>query len=52
MGERKRKGIGGWWEVNVDDVDLMYESMEMINPIREFFFVISVFFISNLPGLS
>jgi hypothetical protein len=52
MGERKGKGIRGWWEVNVDNVDLMYESMKVINPIREFFFLISVIFISNLPGSS
>jgi hypothetical protein len=49
MGERKGKGIGGWREVNVDNIDLMYESMKVINPICKFFFVISVFFISNLP---
>jgi hypothetical protein len=37
---------------NVDDVDLVKESMELINPIREVFFAISVFIISNLPGPS
>jgi hypothetical protein len=52
MGERKGKGIGGWQGVSVDDVNLMKESMELINPICEVFFVISVFIISNLPGPS
>jgi hypothetical protein len=52
MGERKGKGIGGWWGVNVDDIDLMYESMKVINPLCEVFFVISVFIISNLLGPS
>jgi hypothetical protein len=49
MGERKGKRIRGCWEVSVDDVNLMKESMELINPIREVFFVILVFIISNLP---
>jgi hypothetical protein len=52
MGERKGKGIGGWWGVNVDDINLVKESMELVNPIRKVFFVILVFIISNLPGLS
>jgi hypothetical protein len=52
MGERKGKGIRGWRGANVDDVNLMKESMKLINPIHEFFFVISVFIISNLLGPS
>jgi hypothetical protein len=52
MGERKGRGIGGCWEANVDDVNLMEESMKLVNPVREVFFVISVFFISNLLGPS
>jgi hypothetical protein len=52
MGERKGKGIGGCRGVNVDDVNLVDESMKLVNPVREVFFVISVFFISNLPGPS
>jgi hypothetical protein len=52
MGERKGKGIGGCWGASVDDVNLVKESMELINPIREVFFIISVFIISNLLGLS
>jgi hypothetical protein len=46
------KGIGSWREANVNDVNLMQESMKVINPIREFFFAISVFFISILPWSS
>jgi hypothetical protein len=52
MGERKGKGIGGWRGVNVDDVNLMKESMKLINPVCEVFFIISVFIISILPGSS
>jgi hypothetical protein len=52
MGERKRKGIGGCRGVSVDDVNLVKESMKLVNPVREVFLVISVFFISNLPGPS
>jgi hypothetical protein len=52
MGERKGKGIGGWWGANVDDVNLMNESMELINPVHEVFFIISVFIISILLGPS
>jgi hypothetical protein len=52
MGERKGKGIGSWWEVNVNNVNLMHESMKFVNPIHKVFFVISVFFISIWPGSS
>jgi hypothetical protein len=52
MGERKGKGIGGSRGVNVDDVNLVEESMELVNPVHKVFFVISVFIISNLLGLS
>jgi hypothetical protein len=52
MGERKRKGRGGCRRVNVDDVNLVKKSMELINPVHEVFFIISVFIISNLPGPS
>jgi hypothetical protein len=52
MGERKGKGIRGCQGANVDDINLMKESMELINPIRKVFFIISVFIISNLPGPS
>jgi hypothetical protein len=52
MGERKGKGIRGWQGVNVDDINLMKESMELVHPIREVFFIISVFIISNLLGPS
>jgi hypothetical protein len=52
MGEREGKGIRGCRGVSVDDVNLMKESMKLVNQVREVFFVISVFFISNLPGLS
>jgi hypothetical protein len=52
MGERKGKGIGGCREVNVDDVNLMKESMELVNPIHEVFFIILIFIISILPGPS
>jgi hypothetical protein len=37
---------------SVDDINLMKESMELVNPIHEVFFVISVFIISNLLGPS
>jgi hypothetical protein len=52
MGKRKGKGIGGWRGANVDDINLMKESMKLINPVREVFFVISVFIISILLGPS
>jgi hypothetical protein len=52
MGERKGKGIGGCWGAIVDDVNLMEESMKLVNPVCKVFFVISAFFISNLPGPS
>jgi hypothetical protein len=52
MAERKGKGIRGWWGVNVNNVNLIKESMKVINPIHEFFFIILVFIISNLPGSS
>jgi hypothetical protein len=52
MGERKGKGIGGWQEVSVDDINLMHESMKLVYPICEVFFVISVFFISILSRSS
>jgi hypothetical protein len=52
MGERKGKGTGGCRKVNVDNVNLMKESMELVNPIRKVFFVIPTFIISNLPGPS
>jgi hypothetical protein len=52
MGERKGKGIRGCWGVNVDDINLVKESMELVNSVHEVFFVISVFIISNLPGPS
>jgi hypothetical protein len=48
MGERKGKGIGGWRGANVNDVNLMKESMKLVNPVHEVFFVISVFIISIL----
>jgi hypothetical protein len=51
-GGKEGKGIGGCWEANVNDVNLMKESMELVNPIREVFFVISIFIISNLLGPS
>jgi hypothetical protein len=52
MGERKGKGIGGCRGANVDNVNLVEESMELVNPIRKVFFIISIFIISNLLGLS
>jgi hypothetical protein len=52
MGERKGKGIGGCRGVNVDDINLVEESMKLVYPVREVFFVISVFIISILPGPS
>jgi hypothetical protein len=52
MGERKEKRIGGWQGVNVDDINLMKESMELINPVHKVVFIISVIIISNLLGLS
>jgi hypothetical protein len=52
MGERKGKGIGGCRGASVNDVNLVKESMKLVNPVREVFFIISVFFISNLPRLS
>jgi hypothetical protein len=52
MGERKEKGIGSWQGANVDVVDLVEESMKLVNPIRKVFCIISVFIISNLPGPS
>jgi hypothetical protein len=48
MGERKGKGIRGCWGVNVDEVNLVKESMELVNPIRKVFFIISVFIISSV----
>jgi hypothetical protein len=52
MGKRKGKGIRGWHGANVDDIHLMQESMKLINPVHEVFFVISVFIISILLGPS
>jgi hypothetical protein len=52
MGERKGKRIGSWQGANVDNINLVKESMELINPICEVFFVISVFIISILLGPS
>jgi hypothetical protein len=52
MGERKGRGIGGCQEANVNDINLVEESIKLVNPVREVFFIISVFIISNLLGLS
>jgi hypothetical protein len=44
---RELEFVGG---ANVDNINLMEKSMKLVNPVREVFFVISVFIISNLPG--
>jgi hypothetical protein len=49
-GRGRESEVGGG--AGVDDVNLVKESRELVNPIHEVFFIISVFFISNFPGLS